>query len=836
MIDDSISQRVVWVSQQQLSRQQLPTATDQAGTGRPVTGQPVTGRYVLCWLHHALRVRHNATLEAANAYARQLNIPLLIYAGLGGAHRYNSDRSHRFILESAQDLHRQLTAARQRLWFNLPQQPASQGPLAELAASAALIVSELFPAAPFPGWYRQLNRRVPGMPFVLVDDRCLIPMTTLTAAPTRAFRFRTSIRKLLDNRLNTDPDQADPIEFAPPPRLSDLPGEWQPLDWETVDIADCIAACDIEHGIAPVAHTPGGSTAAQQRWQAFRDNGGLRHYARRRNDAALDGVSRLSPYLHFGCLSALQVAREAHQLRCVQGMRGGVDKFLDELIIWRELAHHFCYHRQDDLDSLAALPGWARDTLQEHQSETGELTTLSKLDLEQANSPHALWNAAQQSLLSQGELHNNVRMSWGKGIVQWSPDPAKALQRLLDLNHRYALDGCDPNSYGGLLWCLGQFDRPFPPPRPRLGSIRPRSLDRHMQRLDMAAYQAQVRRPADGQIRHTVVIGAGLSGLVAAWHLQQQGQGQRVTVLEKARGAGGRMSTRRTDQGHFDHGAQYFTARDPRFRRWVDLFAEHGLVREWSSPIGVFDDHWQAARPGTSRYVARPGMNAICKHYARQLDVHYQQRVTAIHRTEAGWYLTTDADTHFDADQLVLSVPPEQALELLPESLSKWRQVLADIRMQPCWAVMLSGQLELPDSYQAAFINTGPLSWIANNHNKPGRDQDHTVILHANPEWSNRHLEDAPESVAEQLLQACLALPECQLRAPEIISAHRWRYALAQQPLQHGALWDAAHQIGLCGDWCNGSRVEGAFLSGQKLVALSRCGQDLTTARSHTLN
>ena len=189
----------------------------------------------------------------------------------------------------------------------------------------------------------------------------------------------------------------------------------------------------------------------------------------------------------------------------------GAEKFLDELIVWRELAHNLCFHRHREVESLAVLPEWAQQTLTDHASDPRDV--LSWETLARGTTGDRLWDLCQASLVRHGELHNNVRMTWGKAIVAWAGSTERALELLLDLNHRYALDGADPNSYGGLLWCLGLFDRPFTPPRPPLGTVRSRPTDSHAERFDMERYAAKVLRPASGRPLEVAVVGAGLSEL-----------------------------------------------------------------------------------------------------------------------------------------------------------------------------------------------------------------------------------------------------------------------------------------------------------------------------------
>ena len=323
------------------------------------------------------------------------------------------------------------------------------------------------------------------------------------------------------------------------------------------------------------------------------------------------------------------------------------------------------------------------------------------------------------------------------------------------------------------------------------------------------------------------VVGAGISGLVAAHSLHACGL--KVKVFDKGRASGGRASTRRygetagpSGQGPdvcFDHGAQYFTARDPCFRRYVGSWLADGIAARWEGRIAVVKDGRAELKPGgPERFVGIPGMSAVARQLATDLDVTHRTRVAAIERRAGGWRLADDDGTPLgDFGAVVVSTPPAQAVPLLagaPELAAR----AAAVGMRPCWAVMavFDRRLELP--FDGAFVEASALSWIARNGSKPGRARAECWVLHGSPEWSARHLEADHEDVCDRLLQAFFDAVGHEPRAPRFTRAHRWRYSIAEHPLDAGCLWDAGLQIGACGDWCSGSRIEGAFLSGKAIA------------------
>lgn len=760
-----------------------------------------SGEFVLYWMHHAARVDENPALEAAIYLANEQNKPLLVYQGLSGNHRFNSDRHHTFILEGARDVQMALREANIPYVFFLGRDPASQSPLRDLIDRAVLTITEDFPAPPFPRWVANHAQRS-NAAFCVVDTVCIVPMQSLDKAYDRAFKFRKRTEAEFDSRLLEGWPTAPELK-----NKSSVETNFESIDFEKRDIAELVASCNIDHTIGPISHTPGGSNAGYARWSQFKADG-LSSYARLRNDAAIDpprGVSRMSAYLHHGHVSPFRIAREA-----AAANNAGANKFLDELLIWRELAHNFCFHHRD-VESLAVLPKWAQDTLAKHAADRRrEVYTWEQLA--RAATADDLWNAAQTSLLIHGELHNNLRMTWGKALLRWTESPEQALEYLIDLNHRYALDGNDPNSYGGLLWCLGLFDRAFPPEKAVLGTVRPRSTASHAARLDLEHYCDRVTQPVSGERLRVAVIGAGIAGLTAARTLQDQGH--EVQLFDKGRGPGGRTSVRRTDGYEFDHGAQYFTARDARFQRLVESWCEAGIVAEWNARFVSIENGQIAAVERDTRYVGVPGANAIAKYLATDISVEFETRITNISRTKGKWNLTTDDDQSFDDfDRLTIAMPPAQAADLLA-GVSPLVDQVQQAKMSPCWAVMLGFDKPIDVEFDAARIKGSPLSWIARNSAKPERDGGYAWILHASPDWSEAKLEQEKQTVIDALAEEFFAITDATKQKPAHASAHRWRYALAEDTLNCDALWDNDLGLAVCGDWCCSARVEGAFLSG----------------------
>lgn len=759
------------------------------------------GLFVLYWMHHALRGHENPALDLAIVTAESIGLPVFVYQGLSERYQYASDRHHAFILAGARDAHQEISSRGIGTAFHL-ERGTQNGPyLRQLARQAAVVITDDLPTEPITGWVERLFATT-ATPIWLVDTACVVPMKLVGRAYDRAFAYRDATSTLREKRL------AQPWPEQPNPRERFFPRElpFIPVDLHVAEFRALIAECDIDHTVGPVPHTLGGSRAGYARWDLFKTTK-LQHYAKTRNDPLLEGVSRLSAYLHYGMVSPFRIARDASAIGGV-----GAEKFLDELLVWRELAYTFCYYHPSH-DGLAALPDWATETLREHEVDARP-AIFDWETLARGQTGDALWDAAQRSLLMQGELHNNVRMTWGKAFLNWTRDGLTALKLMIDLNHRYALDGRDPASYGGLLWCLGQFDRPHTPPRPIFGTVRSRPTDDHAKRLDPKQYLTQVTRPLRSPMPRIAVIGAGLAGLFCARTLQDHGFA--VTVFEKSRGPGGRTSTPCFETGfHVDQRAPSFTVRNPHLSRYVEAWVQQGVVAEWAGRmVTINGDEVTPTSAPPIRYVGVPDLSQIARHWAEELRLCTETEIVRLDRGENGWQLTDlQGQSHANFDQVVLSVSAPQAAELLQGH--RLEAAVQAVSQTPCWGVTLAFRERLRTAWDAACVHQSPLTWVARNHSQPGRDSDTDCwVLQGSTEWSRDHLETDSRVVADLLITEFAKILPVSLPAIEHLETQRWMISASPESIDRQALHDPDSGLTACGDWLCEGGVEGSILSG----------------------
>jgi deoxyribodipyrimidine photo-lyase len=465
---------------------------------------PVTpaASYVLYWMVAHRRLGWNYALQRAVEWCQELNKPLVILEGLRCDYRWASDRLHWFAIQGMQDHARALSGGPVTYFpYVEPRRGQGKGLLCELAKRAAVVVTDDYPCIFVPRMIAAAGQRIAAR-LESVDSNGLLPLRLPDKTYARAVDFRRFMHRHICEHL-ADPPASAPLQSLPAVAPAELPPavleRWSPtpvVDWTP----QALASLPIDHEVLPVA-TPGGSRAAAAQLGTFLQER-LAHYEIHRRNVDQVGTSRLSPYLRFGHLAAFEVVslvlqqagwtpnqidpQAAGSNRGFWGATEAVESFLDELITWREVGFNRS-HREADYDQFSSLPTWARQTLAKHATDRRP-QIYSLREFEAAETHDEIWNAAQRQLVREGVIHNYLRMLWGKKILHWSESPEAALETMIHLNNKYAIDGRDPNSYSGIFWVLGRYDRAWGPEREVFGQIRYMTSDSTARKIPLKNY------------------------------------------------------------------------------------------------------------------------------------------------------------------------------------------------------------------------------------------------------------------------------------------------------------------------------------------------------------
>lgn len=481
--------------------QRVPNIRIRERNTAPVNHQ---GDFILYWMIAYRRLKWNFSLQRAIEWARELDKPLVIFEGLRTDYQWASDRLHRFVIEGMQDNARFLENTNAFYFPYLePEIGHGKGLLAALAEHAAVIVTDEYPAFMLPRMTEAAAKKMP-VRLESVDSNGILPLQATNKEFTTAYSFRRFLQKTLRPHLDQLPIP-NPLADIELPQLEKLPDSitqrWPTPDNDLFEAkTEALAQLPIDHEVQPVGYR-GGTNTAEELMYRFLDER-LKRYAAERNEPDEDVTSNLSPYLHFGHISSHQVfaelmRRENWEMNHLSpsangkrsgwwGVSGAAEAFLDELITWREVGFNMCWLRPNDYDKYDSLPEWARQTLAEHSGDPRE-HVYSLAEFESASTHDELWNAAQMQLVREGRIHNYLRMLWGKKILHWTETPLDALDIMIELNNKYAVDGRDPNSYNGIFWVLGRYDRAWPE-REIFGKVRYMTSNSTARKYDVKSY------------------------------------------------------------------------------------------------------------------------------------------------------------------------------------------------------------------------------------------------------------------------------------------------------------------------------------------------------------
>ena len=434
------------------------------------------GRYVLYWMQAAHRVRFNHALDYATLRANERRMPLLVFFGLTDRFPRAMLRHYVFMLQGLAEVSAELADRGIQMLVLSGDPPAG---VIALGQAASMVVVDKGYLRIQRTWYRAAAERL-DCPLVQVETDVVIPLQVASEKEEYAARtLRPKIERQLDAYLQ------------PLPQVSpNIPSLGMDVGTPSLDLSAWQSLLDrlsVDYSVPPVSGFVGGAAEAQRRLKTFLEQDLARYELH--NDPALNCQSQMSPYLHFGQISPLEIA-----LRVRQAGGPGVGAYLEQLIVRRELARNLIWYNPA-YDSFDGLPAWAQRTLQEHAQDVREY--LYPLDDLEAGATHdAYWNAAQHELVRTGKMHGYMRMYWGKKLLEWSRTPREAYQIAVSLNDKYSLDGRDPNGYAGVAWCFGKHDRPWKE-RPVFGSIRYMSAAGLERKFDIQAYVRRVEEGTD---------------------------------------------------------------------------------------------------------------------------------------------------------------------------------------------------------------------------------------------------------------------------------------------------------------------------------------------------
>ena len=680
--------------------------------------------FVIHWMRAALRLDENPTFDVARTIAKNLSLPLLIYQGIDERYPYASYRHHRFLIEGAADVAHRANQIGMKYLLHVSRDGHREPNLQYIAQEAAVVVTDLVDLPPWSNWTESVARI---RPVIEVDAHCVLPRPVFGRTFDRPFRFRDATKREMKRRM------AQPWPSINH-EITSFPDTWTPpftpvdasLELRKDGAQSLLAACQIDPTVVPVTDMIGGASVAMTRWNNFLSEGLSRYHRTRNNAAKRGGVSGMSPWLHHGMIAATRLVRDA-----ANSPTKGAQKFLDEMLVFREHAYHHA-HEVDNPLEWRHLPGWARESWQN--------TCLVKypllwMDLERGNTDDPLWNAAQTGIVRHGVMHNNVRMTWGKGTVRWVDDPEEAMSFTQELNDRYALDGRNPNSIAGVMWCYGLFDRPFDPPGVRMGRVRRRDLQDHAARLDMKEYRAWTEAPSGEQKLSIGIVGGGLSGCFSARLLHDLGHD--VIVYDKGQRPSGRLSDRKAGDGTpFQLGA-------PKLQGWP-IWAKR-YVKDWIER-GFLDIDGET--PNST-------LPHLLEYIGDGLDFNYHHRVEGVDIESNGARLriaSPDGPVEAHYDRVFVAVPVEQSRSLLNSS-----NIELHGRSEPCWVAWgpcPPGRIE------------GPEGW---NLTRRGLDRG-TLEVRIDTSIEKADLERSLPSMANHIATTLGINPEGW-------SSHLWRYS-----------------------------------------------------------
>ncbi len=436
-----------------------------------------SGKYIIYWMTHSHRAHFNHGLEFAIKLSNEYKKPLFVYFPVTDKYKFSNIRYYKFMLDGI--LEAKESIEERNIKFVIEKVDNIKERVLEISKNSFALITD----KAYLKYQRNLQKKIADIldtaVFEVESDVCIPVEIASNRQENFAFEFRRKIYSLLDRFL-----------IPPKPKEPKIKSVFLDFGINEINLknsTDILNALNIDKSVPLSPFFIGGYSQAKKYLKIFIDRK-LHKYKDFRNHPELDYQSNLSPYLHFGQISPVEVVLEI--LSEYKQRDENVESFFNELIVWRELARNFCYYNPN-YNQYEGIPEWAKQTLEEHRNDKREyIYTLE--EFESAKTHDEYWNAAQLELLKTGKMHNYMRMYWCKKIIEWTKDPKEAFDIACYLNDKYELDGRDPNGYAGISWCFGTHDRPWKE-RKIFGKIRFMSSSGLESKFDIKKYVEKIR-------------------------------------------------------------------------------------------------------------------------------------------------------------------------------------------------------------------------------------------------------------------------------------------------------------------------------------------------------
>lgn len=629
--------------------------------------------FVLYWMQTAQRADENPALEVGIALANQLGIPCFVYQSLSETYSYSCDRHHHFLLSGAAKVSKALASRGIGYAFHLDR-AKNRGPvLKQLANMASAIITENLPTPEFRQRCHRLSLATDS-PIWKVDTACIVPMSLSRVNYKSIVEYAEDTEKWRMSRIFRTWMPLAPEQPATIPSLPFLP-----VAFGSQNISELIAECAIDHSIPAIEYPNPMKT-----WTSFRQTHIHRYHFERNTNASHRG-SHLSAHLHYGQISPFTMARESAQLK-----GRGPARFLESLVLWREFSYHWCHRNLYHEENLWNwVPSWAKESFSTRNPYCYE-------ELYRANSPDERWNYCQQQLLQTGHLHHSLRKYWGRMSLLWSVSGQQGMERLIDLNSRLAIDGKDPTSYIGILWCFGLFDKPTPKPT-SLGKLREPAFPRTENRPEKSI-------PSQSSSKaNVIVLGGGMSALMATRTLRDNGFSCMMysTHIGNSKGNENILS------------CIPFNIDKRPFKQQLSRWAEQKLLWPKAGKIGILHNN-QITESPTRFYSCH--YRSLHHHLAKDLPIQPGSQIHRIRRSLKAWHLYDKEDKQVaTCEELIIA--ETDYLRLLPPVL---QTIVPKVQTSPRIFLQIQFTAPLETHWSGVVFSHAKINWAVqlegNNH------------------------------------------------------------------------------------------------------------------------